>query len=46
MLVRVSTIAADPDTAYRVHDRFVNQMLDAMSPRDRTRLLGAATGKR
>jgi EpsI family protein len=45
MLVRVSTIEADERNAYRVQDRFVNQMLDAMSPRDRTRLLGASTNK-
>jgi EpsI family protein len=45
MLVRVSTIEADENHAYRVQDRFVNQMLDAMSPRDRLRLLGAATNK-
>ena len=45
MLVRVSTIDADERSAYRVQDRFVNQMLDAMSPRDRLRLLGAATNK-
>ena len=45
MLVRVSTIEADDGNAYRVQDRFVNQMLDAMSPRDRLRLLGAATNK-
>jgi EpsI family protein len=45
MLVRVSTIDADENSAYRVQDRFVIQMLDAMSPRDRLRLLGAATNK-
>jgi len=45
MLVRVSTIEADEHNAYRVQDRFVNQMLDAMSPRDRLRLLGASTNK-
>ncbi len=45
MLVRVSTIEADEHSAYRVQDRFVNQMLDAMSPHDRIKLLGAATNK-
>ena len=45
MLVRVSTIEADENNAYRVQDRFVNQMLDAMSPRDRLKLLGASTNK-
>lgn len=43
MLVRVSTIGADDAGAYRVQERFVRQMLDALAPRDRTRLLGAAT---
>lgn len=45
MLVRVSTIQPDENGAYQVQARFVNQMLDAMSPRDRTRLLGAATNQ-
>jgi len=45
MLVRVSTIEADENSAYRVQDRFVNQMLDAMSPHDRLKLLGASTNK-
>jgi len=45
MLVRVSTIGADDAAAYRVQARFVNQMLDALAPRDRTRLLGAATNQ-
>ncbi|HEY1229503.1 MAG TPA: EpsI family protein [Ramlibacter sp.] len=44
MLVRVSTIQANEDVAYRVQDRFVTEMLDVMAPRDRARLLGA--GKR
>jgi len=45
MLVRVSTVGADAEGAWRAQDRFLNQMLVAMAPRDRTRLLGAATGK-
>ncbi|MFL6633767.1 MAG: exosortase-associated protein EpsI, B-type [Massilia sp.] len=45
MLVRVSTVEADEHGAYRVQDRFVNQMLDAMSPRDRMKLVGASTNK-
>jgi EpsI family protein len=45
MLVRVSTIQASDDEAYRVQDRFVAQLLDVMSERDRARLLGSA-GKR
>jgi EpsI family protein len=43
MLVRVSTLGTDEAGAYRVQDRFVNQMLGALSPHDRSRLLGAAT---
>ncbi|WP_296943506.1 exosortase-associated protein EpsI, B-type [uncultured Massilia sp.] len=43
MLVRVSTIEADAAHAYQVQDRFVVQMLDALAPRDRGRLIGAAT---
>jgi EpsI family protein len=45
MLVRVSTIGADDAAAYGLQARFVNQMLDALAPRDRTRLLGAATNQ-
>jgi EpsI family protein len=43
MLVRVSTIDANDAGAYRVQDRFVNQMLDALKPHDRVRLMGATT---
>jgi EpsI family protein len=43
MLVRVSTIDTNDVGAYRVQDRFVNQLLDALKPQDRARLLGAAT---
>jgi len=45
MLVRVSTVDPDKDNAYRVQERFVNQMLEALSPKDRTHLLGAATNQ-
>jgi EpsI family protein len=45
MLVRVSTIEADESNAYRVQDRFVNQMLDALTPRDRARLLGTPANR-
>jgi len=41
MLVRVSTIQGDASRAYQVQDRFVTDMLGAMAPRDRIRLLGA-----
>jgi EpsI family protein len=44
MLVRVSTIQASDADAWRLQDRFVTEMLDALAPRDRARLLGA-TGK-
>lgn len=43
MLVRVSTIEPDEGNAYKVQDRFVNQMLSALDPQARSRLLGAAT---
>jgi EpsI family protein len=43
MLVRVSTIDANETGAYRVQDRFVNQLLDALNPQARARLMGAAT---
>jgi EpsI family protein len=42
MLVRVSSIQASDAEAYRLQDRFVTEMLDALAPRDRARLLGAA----
>lgn len=44
MLVRVSTIDPDPDNAYKVHDRFVNDMLRAMDERSRTKLAGVFSG--
>jgi EpsI family protein len=44
MLVRVSTVEADAGHAYGVQDRFVGAMLDALAPKDRTRLIGAAAG--
>jgi EpsI family protein len=40
MLVRVSTIDADPAAAYRLQDRFSQALLAALSPQSRTRLLG------
>jgi len=45
MLVRVSTVEPDAAHAYQVQERFVNQMLDALPPKGRGRLLGAATGR-
>jgi EpsI family protein len=44
MLVRVSTIDTDEAGAYALQDRFVRQMLAALAPHDRARLVGAATG--
>lgn len=40
MLVRVSTIAANEQDAYRLEDEFINQLLAAMSPSTRTRIAG------
>jgi len=42
MLVRVSTIGADEAGAWKVQDRFVNQMLGAVAPQARVRLMGEA----
>jgi EpsI family protein len=42
MLVRVSTIGADEAGAWKVQDRFVNQMLRAVDPQARVRLMGEA----
>jgi EpsI family protein len=40
MLVRVSTIEADEANAWKVQDRFVNQLLGAVGPQARARLMG------
>jgi EpsI family protein len=45
MLVRVSTIQTDEQRAYQLQDRFVGQLLDALGPAGRVRLLGAAGRK-
>jgi EpsI family protein len=45
MLVRVSTVEPDNEHAYRVQARFIDQMLDALPPKGRNRLLGAATSR-
>jgi len=45
MLVRVSTIQPDAADAYREQDGFVIQMLAALGPKERTRLLGMAGAK-
>jgi EpsI family protein len=44
MLVRVSTIQASSADAWRLQDRFVTDMLGALAPRERARLLGSARG--
>jgi len=41
MLVRVSSIANDDARAWGVQDRFVAELLGAMAPADRARLIGA-----
>jgi EpsI family protein len=43
LLFRVSSIDADPQVAYREQDRFVNDLLLAMSAQDRGRLIGLAS---
>jgi hypothetical protein len=45
MLVRVSTVEPANEHAYRVQARFIDQMLDALPPKGRNRLLGAATSR-
>lgn len=40
MLVRISNIDRDPDSAYKVHDRFITELLQAMQAPGRTRLIG------
>lgn len=41
MLVRVSSLQADQQGAWRLQDRFVGQLLGALAARERVRLLGA-----
>ncbi|QNA99324.1 exosortase-associated protein EpsI, B-type [Massilia sp. Se16.2.3] len=41
MLVRVSSITNDEPGAWRLQDRFVGELLAAMGPTDRARLIGA-----
>jgi len=40
LLFRVSSIDIDRDHAYRLHDRFVNDLLEALPPADRLRVSG------
>jgi EpsI family protein len=44
MLVRVSSISRDSDSAYRLQAAFVNDMLKAMDARSRTKLVGVFKG--
>jgi EpsI family protein len=44
LLFRVSSIDADPARAYVVHEKFVNQMLEAIPAEDRQRLSGLGKG--
>jgi EpsI family protein len=44
LLFRVSSIDADSSDAYRVHEQFVNQMLEAIPAADRRRLSGLGNG--
>ncbi|MBI3479749.1 MAG: EpsI family protein [Nitrosomonadales bacterium] len=44
MLVRVSSISADDQDAYRIQDDFVREMLAAMSKEDRARIAGRFEG--
>ncbi|WP_317201423.1 exosortase-associated protein EpsI, B-type [Janthinobacterium sp.] len=43
MLVRVSTVDTDEAASYRQQDAFVNDLLGALSPQDRARLVGFET---
>lgn len=45
MLIRVSSIDPDKARAYQIHDRFSNQMLEALTPEARVRLAGKSEGK-
>lgn len=44
VLFRVSSIDPDPEHAYRLQDRFVGQLLEAVSPAARKRLSGLGNG--
>jgi exosortase B len=38
MLIRISTIEHDPEHAYRVHERFAQDMIASLSAKDRSRI--------
>lgn len=44
LLFRVSSIDGDAQSAYREQERFVNDLLSAMTPRDRLQVIGQAAG--
>lgn len=44
MLIRVSTLGADTEQQYQVHQAFIEQMLASLSAESRKRLLGEAPG--
>jgi EpsI family protein len=44
MLVRVSSITTDEPGAWRLHDRFIAELLGALGSADRVRLIGATPG--
>jgi EpsI family protein len=44
LLFRVSSIDPEPENAYRIQDRFVNELLQALPPADRFRLSGLRAG--
>jgi EpsI family protein len=41
MLVRISSLSGDADSAYQLHADFARQMIQAVRPEDRHRLLGS-----
>jgi EpsI family protein len=43
LLFRVSSIDPDTGRAFRMHEQFVNQLLDALPPSDRARISGLAS---
>jgi hypothetical protein len=44
MLVRVSSIDSDASHAYRLQESFVRDLVAAMPPKDRVRLIGSIGG--
>jgi EpsI family protein len=44
LLFRVSSIDADSNTAFKLHERFISEMFDAVRPENRPRLFGVGVG--